>query len=232
MFYILTRKSLIILLVIMLCIAMPLTVAITSFKTSPSSKYVIVIDAGHGGVDLGVNGITTGVAESELNLIIAKILKESFTAAGFKVVMTRSTAEGLYGIKTPGFKNRDMRNRKKIIQDANPDIVLSIHMNFYSSPIRRGLQVFYTNKDHSKDLAREIQNIVNMNMNYPITGRNLSILYGDYYILQCVDAPSVIVECGFLSNPLDEALLVSPEYQLELSYYIFTGVMSYVNTKM
>lgn len=232
MFYTLTKKTLIITLIIILCLALPIAISLTVIASVPKDTLTILIDAGHGGVDCGSYGVKTGVKESELNLAISKILENYFKDAGFKVIMTRNTSEGLYGLKTPGFKKRDMNNRKNIIIKNKPDILLSIHMNYYTSSVRRGLQVFYSDTGESKALAKEIQKTANRNINMPIIGRNLSELYGDYFILQCIKVPSVIVECGFLSNPLDESLLISPEYQLELSYYIFTGVMSYINCNM
>ena len=230
MFYIITKRTIGLIFSALLCIIIPLSVGISYSVMTPEPTKTIVIDAGHGGVDEGVFGVDTGVPESELNLIISKMLREHFKNAGYRVVMTRSTSEGLYGIKSPGFKSRDMNQRKQIIQNSDPDIVVSIHMNRYTSPIRRGLQVFYSDRGESMLLAEEIQRVANANLNKPYTGRNLSTLYGDYYILKCTTSPSVIVECGFLSNPEDEALLIQPEYQQELAYYIFSGIISYIKS--
>ncbi len=229
MFYTVTKKTIIVIIIIIICLILPAAISVAVSDTTPRNKFVIVIDAGHGGIDDGVRGKTTGVSESELNLKMAKLLKEYFSDADFRVVLTRETSAGLYGIKMPGFKKRDMECRKKIIEREKPDIVLSVHMNFYTSSVRRGLQVFYHDKNESRRLANEIQNIVNLNVNLPVTGRNLISLYGDYFILKCTEAPSVIVECGFLSNPLDEELLISHSYRKELAYYIFTGVINYIN---
>ncbi|MGI6702002.1 MAG: N-acetylmuramoyl-L-alanine amidase family protein [Christensenellales bacterium] len=229
MFYTVTKKTIIVILIVALVAIAPVTIGISASYASPKERITLVIDAGHGGIDEGVHGTVTGIAESEINLKVSKFLKAYFADAGFKVVMTRTTDAGLYGIKTKGFKTRDMNNRKKIIERENPDIVLSVHMNYYTSPVRRGLQVFYTNTTASKNLADEIQRIANININNPITGRNLINLYGDYFMLKCTAAPSVIVECGFLSNPEDEKLLCSDAYLKELAYYIFSGVISYLN---
>lgn len=226
MFYTVSRKSISLLVIIILVIITPIALGVTISYSSEKNTYTIVIDAGHGGIDEGVHGITTGVSESELNLIIAKELRKFCSEAGFNVVMTRSTSGGLYGIKSPGFKSRDMKERKRIIRESGADMVISIHMNNYTSSARRGAQVFYSN-NASKDLAKEIQRVINLNINSPLVGRNLRELYGDYYILQCTDAPSVIIECGFMSSPEDEKLLLLPEYQKELAYYIFTGIMNY-----
>jgi N-acetylmuramoyl-L-alanine amidase len=229
MFYTITKKSLIILILIIIGLSTPIAVGFSVAYASPVNKITILIDPGHGGIDEGVHGKVTGIAESELNLKVSKILKNYFSDADFRVVMTRHTEAGLYGLFSKGFKRRDMDFRKKLIQNEKPDIVLSIHMNFYTSQVRRGLQVFYNKNDNSKRLADEIQKTANLNINMPVTGRNLIKLYGDYFMLKCTDAPSVIVECGFLSNRDDEALLITETYQKELAYFIFCGVLSYLN---
>jgi len=233
MFYTITKKTITLITIIFLCLLIPLARGLASLKSVSAEHFrVIVIDAGHGGADDGVKGIKTGVEESELNLLYARELQSYFESAGFKVVMTRSGPDGLYGVLSPGFKKRDMKRRREIIETAAPDIVLSVHMNFYKPQARRGLQAFYAESGSSKALAISIQNAVNQNVNLPRTGRNLTELYGDYYILKCTDAPSVLVECGFLSNKEDEALLLTDDYRKELCYFIFSGTLSYMYEEM
>jgi N-acetylmuramoyl-L-alanine amidase len=231
MFYTVTRKTITLIIIIILCLSVPIAIGAAVINSTPSvKKPIIVIDAGHGGSDYGVKGINTGVEESGLNLLYARELKRYFEEAGFEVVMTRFGPDGLYGIMSTGFKKRDMQRRKEIIEKANPDLVISVHMNFYKPQrSRRGLQAFWADSGKSKELAVSIQNAVNRNVNFPRAGRNLLQLYGDYYILKCTDAPSVLIECGFLSNSEDEALLVSEEYRKELCYYIYAGAMVYFN---
>ena len=103
----------------------------------------VVLDAGHGGIDGGVTGRTTGVKESDVNLTIVHCLKTELEDMGFEVILTRKTEAGLYGAATKGFKKRDMQRRKEIIEDSNPDLVISIHQNFYPTKKTRGGQVFY-----------------------------------------------------------------------------------------
>ena len=190
------------------------------------SKFKIVLDAGHGGVDGGVIGTKTGVKESELNLKLVKKLEKYLVGAGMNVVLTRSSDAGLYGVATKNLKRKDMEKRKEIIEDAQPTLVVSIHMNKYSLSTRRGAQVFYKEGDKaSKLLAKSIQSSFN-DMEEAV--RDCSELSGDYYILNCTDYPSVIAECGFLSNPQDEALLVTDEYQESLAYAVFKGIVTYL----
>lgn len=220
------KKSLFVILAALIAVG-----AIVGICAGVASAYshggdtTIVIDAGHGGIDAGVLGISTDTKESEINLKISKYLRGYLSDAGFNVVMTRTTQGGLYGVSTKGFKMRDMKKRKEIIEKCGADMVISVHQNFCPIPSRRGGQVFYDGgSDSGKRLADSIQNSLNgmkecVKTNTP--------LVGDYYMLKCTQSPSVIVECGFLSNTADEALLVSEEYQKSVAYAIFKGAVSY-----
>ena len=190
----------------------------------PLIDFTVVIDAGHGGIDGGVVGKQSGVKESHLNLIYAKLLSAQFERAGFRTVMTREGEGGLYGAPTSGFKRRDMEKRKEIIQSANADVVVSLHMNRYGSPGRSGPQVFYqVGSAEGQKLAERIQDALNR-----FTGNHHAALAGDYYVLRVSDCPAVIVECGFLSNAQEEALLQQSDYQAELVNVIFDGIMLYL----
>lgn len=190
---------------------------------APRPDFTIVIDAGHGGIDGGVEGKKSKVKESELNLDISRKLRDKFSAAGAKVVMTRKTEAGLYGILSKGFKRRDMKKRMEIAEHANPDIFVSVHLNFYSSPSRRGAQVFYKIGDEqSKKLALSVQSSLN-----GLCGKEYSPLSGDYYVLNESIKTAILCECGFLSNEEDERLLLSDEYRKQLAERIYEGIQSY-----
>lgn len=187
----------------------------------------VVLDAGHGGIDSGVSGVSTGVKESELNLSYVKNIEKYLHNAGMSVVLTRTSNAGLYGVATKNRKRKDMEKRKQIINEAQPNLVLSIHMNKYSMSTRRGAQVFYKKGDeYAKLLAQSIQNELN---GMEESSRECSVLTGDYYILNCSEFPSVIIECGFLSNIEDERLLIDKNYQDKLSYTIFRGIVSFLS---
>ena len=197
----------------------------TSAEKLEGDKIKIVLDAGHGGVDGGVSGVRTKIKESELNLKVVKKLEGYLISAGFEVVLTRNSSAGLYGVATSNRKKKDMQKRKEIIENAKPDLVISVHMNNYSVSSRRGAQVFYNeNNVLSKKLADNIQQSFN-NMKEAV--RKCEALKGDYYIISCTQYPSVIAECGFLSNPSDEALLITEEYQDSIAYSIFKGIIEY-----
>ncbi len=215
-----------------LALAVAVTFAFCFFALSraaaKSLRLTVVIDAGHGGVDGGVVGTTTGTKESDINLSIARILQREFEEAGFSVVQTRPTEAGLYEAATAGYKRRDMQKRAEIIQKNAPSVMISVHQNFFSDPARRGAQVFYReDNDASKTLACLVQTSLN---SMPECVKKTAALAGDYFVLNCSDTPSVIVECGFLSNPQDEALLIGREYQEKIAAAIAAGTLTFLSS--
>ena len=196
--------------------------------TSPYNL-TIVIDAGHGGIDGGSTGTNTGITESELNLIYANKLEKLLKSVGINVVKTRNSLDGLYEVGSKNFKKEDMQKRKEIIQQANAQAVISIHMNKFSLKSEKGSQVFYQkNGEKSKKLADCIKDELVSKIE---NARNLT-LGGDFFICKCDDVPSVIVECGFLSNEKEELLLQDSDYQDKLCYSIFCGIMRYFNISL
>ena len=138
--------------------------------------------------------------------------------------MTRNDEGGLYGAFAKNKKKDDMKKRKQIIENSGAEVVFSLHMNSYPSQSSRGAQVFY-NKDseNSKALAQSIQNDFLKNLVKP----RKNCMPGDYYIISCTSVPSVIVECGFVSNLEEEKLLLTKEYREKLCYSILCGVVMY-----
>ena len=196
--------------------------------TSPYNL-TIVIDAGHGGIDGGSTGTNTGITENELNLIYANKLEKLLKSVGVKVVKTRNSLDGLYNTGSKNFKKEDMQKRKEIIQQANAQAVISIHMNKFSLKSEKGSQVFYQQNDEKgKKLADCIKDELVSKIE---NARNLT-LGGDFFICKCDNIPSVIVECGFLSNEKEEVLLQDDEYQDKLCYSIFCGIMKYFNISL
>jgi N-acetylmuramoyl-L-alanine amidase len=185
----------------------------------------IVIDAGHGGADGGVSGAKTNVKESELNLKISFKLKEALEDYGCEVIMTREREEPPDYKR--GFKLRDMNKRKEIIKQADPDIVISIHQNKFRQPSRGGAQVVYDkHSEESRILAERIQVALNKNQD-----KKTIALAGEYFILKCTQNPSVIVECGFLSNEKDERNLITDEFQTKIAKIISEGIIDYYSAR-
>ncbi len=195
--------------------------------SSADEKMKIVVDAGHGGMDGGVQGIKTGEKESDINLAIAKEIQGEFLELGFEVVLTRPTKDGLYGTTAKGFKKRDMLKRKEIVEKEDPALVISVHQNFYPTRGTRGAQVFYhPSNEKSKALALSVQEKLNgLYLTQSVKERNAHA--ADYFMLDCTSSPSVIVECGFLSNEKDEILLISKGWQKRLAESIVAGALAY-----
>ncbi len=215
---------------LLLAVAFTLTVCFCALAgtAAEAHRLTIVLDAGHGGVDGGVVGVRTGTKESDINLKLTFLLQERFEEAGFRVVLTRRTEAGLYGMATAGYKKRDMQKRAEIIRTSSPALVISVHQNFFSLPSRRGAQVFFKeSSESSKSLACSIQTALNA---MPECVKRSDPLKGDYYILNCSDTPSVIVECGFLSNPEDEALLLQESYRRKLADAVTEGALGFLSS--
>ena len=194
---------------------------------SPSLGITIVIDAGHGGIDPGCIGRLTKITEAELNLKIAKKLESLLLSSGFEVVLTRKNENGLYGIYDKNYKERDMAERKRIIEEAHPELAISIHMNSFTSTKSRGAQVFFEEKNEkSKVLAEILQELLKNNIEASTHDASL----GDYYILHATNYPTVLCECGYLSNPEDEKLLTDEKHQDKLAYNLYAGIVSYINS--
>jgi N-acetylmuramoyl-L-alanine amidase len=186
----------------------------------------IVLDAGHGGIDGGVTGRDTKVKESDVNLAVTYALKTELENLGFETILTRKTEAGLYGTASKGFKKRDMQKRREIIVEAKPAMVISLHQNFYPTRNTRGARVFYRKASAGQRLALEMQR--GLNALYAKEGaRARNAAYGEFYMLECSDCPSVLVECGFLSNAEDERLLTSERWQQALASVIAESVMGY-----
>lgn len=198
-------------------------VAVVESKAIPRPKYTIVIDAGHGGRDDGSTGVT-GVKESDINLKIAKTLKVYLETLGIKVVLTRADGNGLYNANATNFKASDMAKRIEIIDNAKADMVISIHCNSYKNSSESGAQTFYQEDDENgKKFAEDIQSqLINQ-----LNGARDSANKGDFYILKESKTTAVLIECGFLSNPNEEKLLNSANYQNKVAYAIMCGVVKY-----
>jgi len=195
----------------------------TALVSSPIPRFSVVLDAGHGGVDTGAVS-KNGTNERDINLSITQKLGGLLSNLGLKVVYTRTTKDALYNNFSRGHKLKDMEKRAEIIQAANPNLVISIHLNSFNSPSAKGAQVFYKpNDDYSAELAQNLQDVFVKN----IEGSRTTSQIGDFYILNCSPSTAILVECGFLSNPEEEKKLVSNSYQEKLAYYIMCGVVSF-----
>ncbi len=202
-------------------------VIVESLRADTESKNpCIVIDAGHGGADPGKLGIN-GEEERELNLQIALRLKRLLEAEEIEVVLTRTDENGLYSEGADNKKLEDMHKRCEIITEAMPVFTISIHQNSYPEEYVKGAQTFYYGKSsEGKELAETIQSSMIERLdkeNHRSAKANES-----YYLLKRTPTPTVIVECGFLSNAGEAALLATEDYQEQVAWAIHMGIMQYV----
>jgi len=193
------------------------------------NRPVIVLDAGHGGMDGGAVG-ANGELEKDINLAVVKNLQQFLEFSGFRVVLTRDSdrsmhTEGVAGIRAQ--KVSDMENRRMVI-DAHPNsLFFSIHQNRYTEEQYHGAQMFYTaqNTENAR-LAQILQD--SFALLQPGNDREIKMIENDLYLFKSARQPAVLIECGFLSNPDEAARLGSAEYQRQLAFAIYRGVMQYV----
>ena len=217
------KKTLVVILsVVIAVIAVAATAAGVITSTRADNGITVVIDAGHGGADGGVVGVKTGTKESDVNLSISNYLMKYFKDAGYNVVMTRSDA----GAAMSGFKynkREDMRARRDVLEKASPDLVISVHCNSYPQGSVKGAQAFFAS---DASLGKQFAEVVQNHFNSTLNSKPRTAAVGDYYMLNCTEFPSVLCECGFLSNAQEEALLTTASYQEKVAYTIFSAVNS------
>lgn len=194
-----------------------------------AQENVIVIDAGHGGADPGMIGIG-GLEEKGINLSIAMKVKELLEEQGMTVVMTRKEDNGLYQEGTRNKKVQDMQKRIEIMEKAKPILAVSIHQNSYTEEYVSGPQVFYyENSPEGQKLAVSIQKALNENLSIERPRKEKGNT--SYYLLKKSPCVLNIVECGFLTNAKEAALLQTEEYQQRIAEAAVKGIIDYVRQR-
>ncbi|MBH1940712.1 N-acetylmuramoyl-L-alanine amidase [Mobilitalea sibirica] len=191
------------------------------------AKIVIVIDPGHGGRDPGKVGVNKAL-EKDINLNIAFKLKALLELNDIKVIMTREEDIGLYSETDSNKKMADLRKRIEIIHSSKADIAISIHQNSFTQEYVKGAQVFY----HSQsDAGRRLSIIIQEQIKEALKDDNhrKAKSNSNYYMLKKTECPLVIVECGYMSNQKEAALLIDEAYQEKLAWGIHMGIMKYIN---
>jgi N-acetylmuramoyl-L-alanine amidase len=189
---------------------------------------VILIDPGHGGMDGGAISIS-GTLEKDINLMISLKLRNKLLAEGYEVLMTREEDKGLYRSTGPirKMKLEDLNSRCNIKRDSNCDIFISIHQNYFPERKYYGSQVWYSKSEDSKRLAQILQKSFRDDLENG-NKREEKPAGNDYKILRCYcSIPSVIVECGFLSNTKEEIQLKDENYQELIADSIVKSINEY-----
>lgn len=214
-----------------LALALSQEVLFTDAPSGSSSRPVIVIDAGHGGFDGGATALD-GTMEKDLNLQIARVLSSVLTVCGFDVTMTRQTDAGLEQATDATIREKkvsDMHARLALYEEAQ--VVVSIHQNMFGVAKYHGSQVFYSaNHPLSKVLATYVREELIAKVQ-PDNTRELKAGNTDIFLLHKATKPTVLVECGFLSNAEELEKLKNEEYQRQLAFAIACGVIRYTAEK-
>ena len=195
-----------------------------------SEKPVIVLDAGHGGIDGGCTS-ADGVPEKGINLNILLKLRDILEISGFEVKVTRENDisihdDGIEGIAAQ--KSSDMDNRLEIFNTEKNAVCISIHQNQFTDPVYKGAQMFYSNEQRgSERLARSLQSRFR-ELIQPDNEREIKECGKELFLCYYSKNPTVMAECGFMSNPDEASLLVTDEYQEKIALTIFAGLCDYL----
>lgn len=187
---------------------------------------VIVVDAGHGGIDPGAN--RPGVLEKDINLAIALTLKDVLNQNGAKVVLSRQTDVELSpecdNEKVRGRYHRDLAARVEMVEESDADLFISIHANAIANAQRHGAEVFFASKSETgKSLANLIQSEL-----CKVTQTIRSAKVADYFVLRRNKIPAALVEVGYITNMEERLLLQTPEYQSKLAEAIAKGIYQFL----
>lgn len=190
-------------------------------------KVTIVLDAGHGGRDPGKVAVN-GALEKDINLSIAQKLKKLLEQNDINVIMIREDDSGLYSESDSNKKAADMRNRVDLINKSNAVLAISIHQNSFTQESIKGAQVFYYNgSEQGKKFAEIMQGRLKESLQDG--NKRMAKANDSYYMLKKVQCPIVIVECGYLSNNAEAALLIDDNYQEKMAFAIHLGLLTYLN---
>lgn len=218
--------------VLAVLLLLPFSAQAAAKKTGADFKVetgrVLVIDPGHGGEDGGAVSIT-GALECDLNLDIAKKLDTIIGLFGVPVVMTRETADIKYpdDAKTvKARKNSDIRRRIEIVNNIENPVLISVHQNNYPAKQPFGAQVFYSETEESKKLAEFTQNILKTVLN-PLNKRPAVEVSDSIILMKQAKCTGILIECGFLSNPEENALLQTDTYKLKLAWAIAAAYLGF-----
>ena len=199
--------------------------SVTVLKESEpvQNRTVIIIDAGHGGIDGGATSCT-GIPESHINLQISLRLNDLVQLLGFETKMIRKTDTSVYteGNTIAAQKVSDLKQRVKLVNETKNAVLVSVHQNTFLDSRYSGAQVFYANDNTSRELAKVMQAELISNLN-PGSKRQCKSSDG-IYLMQNIQRPGVLIECGFLSNPEEEANLLTAEYQKQIASVVATCI--------
>lgn len=190
-------------------------------------RICLIIDPGHGGIDGGATSCT-GVLESKINLDISLRLNDLCHLLGYKTYMIRTDDRSIHtkGESIAAKKVSDLKERVHIVNETENSILISIHQNYFNESQYSGAQVFYAPTETSSEIAKKLQDNIVMTINpgsrrRPKAGKGI-------YLLEHIQRPGILIECGFLSNPIEEEKLLSESYQKKLCVNIICSVSQFL----
>lgn len=203
-------------------------VTVLSENAEISHRKVVVIDPGHGGIDGGATSCS-GVLESNINLDISLRLNDLMHLMGIETVLIRDTDRSVYtqGTTIAQKKVSDLKQRVKIVNTQEDPLLISIHQNHFIDSKYFGPQVFYGREEGSGAFAKEMQYALT-NYLCPSSKRQAKIAK-DVYLMNNITCTAALIECGFISNPEEEAKLLDAAYQKELSCVIAAVCGNYLH---
>lgn len=196
---------------------------------SAQSEVYVLIDPGHGGEDGGAVGVS-GVQESTLNLEISQRVRAMMRLMGLEVRMTRETDVSIHDPEAKSISEKkisDLHNRAAQANEYPNTFLLSIHQNFFPEGKYRGAQCFYAPTGNSQQLAEQLQRVIREHLD-PDNRREAKPVDPSVYLMNHIRSAGVLIECGFLSNGEEEALLCQEEYQKKLAAVIATVTVKYL----
>lgn len=199
-------------------------------QTDANADVIIILDPGHGGLDSGCLSVT-GYEEKNINLAIGLKVRDMLTSMGYTVEMTRDKDKSLHddGITgTRNQKNSDMDNRLAHFNKYDNAVCVCIHQNQFTQPQYWGAQMFYSGSNSLNETFAETMMNQFVTKLQPDNKRELKPTTTDIFLTHNTDNPSLMVECGFLSNPEEAALLETDEYQSKVAFTIFSGIDKFV----
>lgn len=233
-------KEYIIIISIVLVFSLCLTVGIdktkeniisaVSHNQSQPSSAVIILDAGHGGEDSGAVA-EPDIYEKDINLIITNCISLYFDIFGIDYILIRSDDSSVGDTSLPTIRERkvsDIRKRYDIINSFPNSVLLSIHQNYFPVQKYNGTQVFFAPDDEKSEILAGIIQSEIKNSLQPDNNRKIKKSDNSIFLLNKAKRPSVLVECGFMSNKNELELLQTTEYQSKISYFITTSVLNYL----
>lgn len=192
------------------------------------SNYTVIIDAGHGGRDSGTSA-ADNTREKDINLAISKMLYDYLMVCGISCELTRT---GDYQVYEDGddTSRSDLYNRLDFVNSIDNSLLISVHQNHYSDPSEWGMQIWYSaNNQESKSLADKVS-VSNEALLNNSNQRKNKVSDDSYYILYNAQVPSIMVECGFMSNVAENEKLKSEVYQNSIAFAIMVGYNDFLGS--